>query len=258
MKVITITNAKGGTGKTTTAVNLGAGLVRSGYKTLLVDLDPQANATANLLGFLPDDQPDILDVLEGKGSLPDIVWPSNCGLHIAPMGGDRLVLPDGHVPDRRSWALALKDQLAKVPEYRFVIVDTAPTMGELTVIALGATDHIIVPVSAGYLPLIGIKNILDGIELIRDKVNGSLKVLGFLLTMFDRRESISESFRIELSKNLGALVFNTLIRINTRLKVYPYEKATVFEAESPSGRSYQDYEELTHEVLSRLKLKPVR
>lgn len=256
MAVISITNQKGGVGKTTTAVNLGAGLARAGRRTLIVDLDAQCNATQYLHRRLEDGEDGVCEMLLAEGSLtPIIVSTSVEGLDLAP-AGESLANADLNLASLMGRERYLANLLAdpELKKYDDILIDTGPYLGLLTINAFVASDCLIVPVSCEYLPLLGLKFLLETVEKVKAKLHPGLEVLGFLLTMYDRREKITFDVEDVMVKRFGRQLFDTRIRINTKHKSAPHARETIFQYESSrSGKGTQDFTALTDEVLSRLK-----
>src|SRR5262245_49402675 len=193
MATVCIANQKGGVGKTTTAVNLSAGLARRGKRVLLVDLDIQGNATATLHRPLREGERSLADVLVTERALDDVVVPTKTnGLLLAP-AGEGLAAVDLHLAQvlGREHVLARVLDAQVVREVDHVIIDTAPYLGLLTMNALVAADHLLVPVSCEYLPILGLKLFGDALGRLRTRIGAPCRVLGYLLTMYDRREKIT-------------------------------------------------------------------
>ena len=255
MKVISIANQKGGTGKTTTTVNLGAGLALKGFKVLAVDLDIQCNTTHTLFRTLSSDEEGVCEVLLDKKKIDGIIRQTKTeNLYLAP-AGESLVDADINLASKVGREQALKKSLniSEVSTFDFVLIDTAPYLGLLTLNALVASDYVLIPVSCEYLPMLGLKWLISAINRVKDNLNSKLEILGFLLTMYDRRERITTDVEDILREQFGDGVFNTVIRINTKFKAAPSEQKTIFQYENrKDGRGTSDYERLTSEVLSRL------
>ena len=254
-RTLAVSNQKGGVGKTTSAVNLGAALALMGYKTLVVDLDIQCNATHILLRDLREDEPGMCEILLAEKKVDTIVRETKVpNLFLAP-SGESLVHADLNLAGMIGRDSVLRGCLNsdKIREFHYVIIDTAPYLGLLTINALVATDYVLIPVSCEFLPMLGIRWFMRTLDQVRNKLHPDLKVVGYLLTMFDRREGISADVEDILRSQFGDMVFDTIIRVNTKHKASPSENMTIFEYEnSASGRGTVDYWKLAVEFLERL------
>lgn len=253
--VISVINHKGGVGKTTTTVNLAAGLAKLGKKVLTIDLDTQMNLTHSLIGDLQENEPNITEAILGeKVSLKAVIRPTQVeNLHIAPSGESMIDL-DLRLQSALGRELKLKNMLKanQIEDYDFVLIDNQPHIGLTTVNSLIASDYYLVPVSAEYLPLVGIKHLIKTIDQVK-ALNPTIKNLGYLLTMVDRREGISGDVEQILRETFPEEVFKSVIRINTKLKACPQKKQTIFEAEPAKGKGHTDYLNATRELLKRLE-----
>ncbi len=253
--VITFANQKGGVGKSTSAINLGAGMALNGYKVLIIDLDIQCNATHALYRELEDDEKSLTDVILGKEDISTIITETHTkNLYIAP-AGESLSLVDVELAQTTNGDLsrliaALENPITEF--FDFIIIDTAPYLGLLTLNAMAASDYIIVPVACEYFPLIGIKWLLKSIQKVRELTQRDIEILGYLITMYDGRERITKIVEEILHDQFGDKVFNTKIRKNTRIKALPLERKTIFEYENMNSAGYRDYLYFTNEVLERL------
>ncbi len=260
-KILAIANQKGGVGKTTSAVNLSAGLARQGYRTLLVDLDIQGSATASLVGQLAESSRSIAEVLEEEGPIDGcIIETSTENLWLAPAGAG-LAAVDIQLATMMGRERVLQRCLdtERVRQMDLVIIDTAPYLGLLTINALVAADHLIIPVSCEYLPILGLKLFDDTLEKIRRRLGARCEVAGYLLTLYDRRERITHEVEQILRQRFGELVFETMIRINTHYKASPSHQQTIFDYEGASGKGRHDYEMLIKELIDRLgDVSPIR
>jgi chromosome partitioning protein len=249
-RVICIANQKGGVGKTTTAVNLSASLAVAEKKTLLIDIDPQGNATSgfgvprgeisqNIYHALIDQVPPQVLLRDTELSFLKII-PSNIDL----IGAEIELVP---FPDRET---RLKNALKELKEeFDFLIIDCPPSLGLLTVNSLTASDSILIPLQCEYYPMEGLSQLLKTIELIKNNLNPDLKIEGILLTMFDKRNNISHQVTEEVRKHFGSLVFNTVIPRNVRLSESPSfgKPIILYDASSRGAESYLD---LAKEVLN--------
>jgi chromosome partitioning protein len=255
--IVAIANQKGGVGKTTTAVNLAAACAMRGQRVLLVDMDIQGSASA-FLGLSPaEGAVDVAKCLLEELPLSAAVVQTRVdNLWLAP-AGERMTLVDLHLAGVYGRERVFERALSKcVPAglepFDLVLVDTAPYLGLLTVNALVAAEHILVPVSCEYLPMLGLKLLGETLERLRDRAGAKAQILGYLLTMYDRREKITTEVEALLRARFEAKVFATVIRANTQHKSAPSHRQTIFEYEPEGGKGREDYSKLAREVLSRL------
>jgi len=248
--VYAIANQKGGVGKTTTAVNVAACIAEAGYPTLLVDIDPQANATVGL-GLPKDAVPNVYDVLCGDAEALDALTPSAIeNLTVLPsspdLAGANVELPRQPGSERR-----LRDALAGVRErFAFTILDCPPSLGPLTVNALVAADRVIVPVQTEYFALEGLAGLLDTLALVQRELNPRLTVAGMLLTMHDGRTRLARDVEREVREHFPDLVFETVIPRNVRIGEAPSYGRPVIHHD-PHCAGSDAYFELAKEVAAR-------
>ncbi len=255
--VLSVINAKGGVGKTTTTLNIGAGLARAGYRVLLIDIDLQQNLTQSLVGDLAEGEANIAEVLLGTAALDDLVRPTTTpGLFLVP-AGETLVGLDITLAGAMAREQILRNCLqeaARIREFDVVLIDNPPNISLATVNSVVASSHYLVPVSCEMLPLYGIRLLFENIEKIKRILNPDLALLGVVLTLYDRREGITERVEETLRRQLGDAVFDTVIRVNTKYKSTALSRQTIFEYEQNGrGKGSTDYHRLTDEVLVRLQ-----
>ena len=248
--VYAIANQKGGVGKTTTAVNLAACVAEAGYDTLVVDIDPQANATIGL-GIAKDTPHAVYDVLVGDLGLPEIIVSTAVErLWLAPSGPD-LAGATVELPRLDGSESRLRECLQPVRErYAFILLDCPPSLGPLTVNALVAADRVIVPVQAEYFALEGLAGLLDTLSLVQRELNPRLTVAGMLLTMYDGRTRLAQDVERDIRAHFPELVFDTVIPRNVRVGEAPsFGKPVIHHDPHSSGADA--YFELAKEVAAR-------
>jgi len=217
-KIISISNQKGGVGKTTTAVNLSASLSLLGCRVLLVDFDPQSNTSSGIGVVLGDDEKHIYHSLIGNCSLDEIVRETRIkNLFLAPSGSG-LIGSEIELLDLDSREFVLSEILKKqIENYEYIIIDCPPSLGLLTLNALTSCDSLLVPVQCEYFALEGLKSLLGTFELVKKRLNPSIDIEGFLLTMFDSRTRLSHDISENVRLHFGDKVFNTVIPRNIKL-----------------------------------------
>ena len=247
-----LVNNKGGVGKTTSAVNLAAGLAALNLRVLLADLDAQGSASLSLGLTRADFHPGTAEtILEGR-PIRDAIRPSSAaGLDILP-GSMKLASADLALADVRGRESVLKVAMAPIRAgYDFIVLDCPPSLGLLTVNALTAADFFLVPVTPDYLALEGLVNLMEAVEKIRAGIGKAAAPLGILLTLADYRLNVTEEIGRMIRKHYGGLVFKTEIRNNVRLKEAPSFGKTVFDYDARSAGA-EAYRELAKEVLRRV------
>jgi chromosome partitioning protein len=248
--VYAIANQKGGVGKTTTAVNLAACVAEAGYEALLVDIDPQCNATIGL-GVAKDRANTVYDVLVGDVALSDVIVPTAIEhLSLAPAGPD-LAGATVELPRMPGSETRLRHALAEIRDrYSFTLLDCPPSLGPLTVNALVAADRVIVPVQAEYFALEGLAGLLDTLSLVQRELNPRLTVAGMLLTMHDARTRLAQDVEREVREHFPELVFDTVIPRNVRIGEAPSFGKPVTHHD-PHCAGSDAYFELAKEVAAR-------
>ena len=252
-KIISLANQKGGVGKTTTSINLAAALAKSGQRVLLIDADPQANTSSGLGVEISALSNTIYECLvNGIDPHVAIVQTSTKNLSMIPSHID-LVGAEIEMLNLEHREQLLKKVLDQVrDEFDYILIDCSPSLGLITVNALTASDSVIIPVQCEFFALEGIAKLLNTIKIIKSKLNPSLKIEGFLLTMFDNRLRLSNQVYEEVKRHFGDLVFNTVIARNVRLSEAPSHGVSVIEYD-PSSRGAKQYTALAKELIARNK-----
>jgi chromosome partitioning protein len=251
--ILTIANQKGGVGKTTTAINLAAAISLRKKKTLLIDLDPQANASISFFES-SDIQGSMFDVLgEHRAELASVIKVTKDPmLSVAPA---RLALAklEQQLAGQFDAPFKLKDALGPIiKDYDYIVIDTPPALGIITVNAMVASTHLLVPIQAAYFAIEGTDDLLETYERIRARPNPDLKVLGVLITLFDKRTNISRDTHEQIRSVFGSVLFKTRIGKNVRLEESPAYKETImtFAPKSPGAK---EYGKLALEVIQRVE-----
>jgi chromosome partitioning protein len=254
MKIIAVTNQKGGVGKTTTAINLGAALADFGYKVLLIDLDPQGNASTGLGIAAPDRNKTSYDLLLEQTPLSQIVLATDVpNVSIVPANSDLASADIDLVSnEKRSFLLhdALRADPATETRYDFVIIDCPPSLSLLTVNALVASTSVLIPLQSEFYALEGLSQLMLTIRDIRKSANPSLRIDGVLLTMTDGRNRLSQQVEEDARTNLGDLVFETTIPRNVRLSEAPSFAMPIGQYD-PSSKGAEAYKKLAMEIIAR-------
>ncbi len=254
-KIIAIANQKGGVGKTTTAFNLGACLALARKKVLLVDADPQANATSGL-GIDPDSlDASIYECMVDGYPAVDAVVPTDVE-HLSIIGSRiDLVGAEVELMNRPERERVLHNVLAPLKDdYDYILIDCSPSLGVITVNALTAADSVIIPVQAEYFALEGISQLLNTIRIIKSRLRPTLEIEGFLLTMYDARLRLANQIYEELKSHFGKMVFENVIPRNIKLSESPSHGLPVILYD-PDSRGAIAYTELARELINRNRRK---
>ncbi|HET8796319.1 MAG TPA: ParA family protein, partial [Thermoanaerobaculia bacterium] len=227
--IITVANQKGGVGKTTTAINLSAAVANKGFRTLLIDLDPQANSTMSYIDARAVTR-SMYDVLVSEEmELPAVIVPTPVeNLFLAPSKISLAKLESKLIGDLDG-PFRLKDRMKEIgSEYDYIFIDTPPTLGMITVNALVASTHVLVPIQSSYFALEGTDDLLETIEKIKARPNPNLQLLGVVITMHDKRTTLSKDIHEAIGNVFGDRVFNTVITKSIRLEESPAYKESIF------------------------------
>lgn len=239
-KVISVTNQKGGVGKTTTSINLSAALVKRGKRILLLDMDPQGNASVGLGIDTAELENTIYDVLLSEATARDAIVQTESGVDVMTANGD-LAGAQVELLNEIGRELRLKKALVEVlPDYDYIFIDCPPALNVLTINALVASNSVMIPMQCEYFALEGLSALISTIRAIRETLNPGLKVEGLLRTMFDKRNSLSGEVSRQLETHFGNKVYETVVPRNVRLAEAPSygEPAISYSPLSKGARSY--------------------
>lgn len=248
MRIVSISNNKGGVGKTTTTVNLAAALEILKKKVLVIDMDHQSQTTYHF-GFNPNNVTrSIYDVLKGDIGFEDVIIKRN-EIEIIPANPDLKGLEFLPIPAKE---FLLKDAMDRVKGYDFILIDCPPSLGVLTLNALTFSREIFVPLQVQFLPFHGMYNLFEGVQMVKKRLNKYLDVTGIIGTMYNAKKSISNEVIEETKKRLPGKLFDTMIRENVSLQEAPSWGKTIFEYK-PDSIGAEDYMNLTKEIIERKK-----
>jgi chromosome partitioning protein len=248
-KIISIFNQKGGVGKTTTSINLSAGVGRLDKKVLLVDLDPQGNSTSGLGLDKDGDENKLYDVLALDIPIKDAIYESSAkNVNIIPSNNELAGL-EIELARLGGWETLLRDKLAMVKdEYDFIFIDCPPSLGILSVLGLIASDSVIIPIQCEYYALEGVSQLFETIQLVKANFNPNLQIEGVVLSMFDGRTNLSIQVVDEVKSFFKGKVYTSIIPRNVRLAEAPSHGLSIMDYDDKS-RGSEAYEELAEEFL---------
>jgi len=250
--IIVIANQKGGVGKTTTAINLSAACALEGKRVLLIDLDPQGNSSLSFISSEEINGSAYEFFTETQTSWKDFIYQTKIqNLHLIPARINLAKLESKLVGDFDA-IFRLRDRIEQIiPAYDLVFIDTPPTLGLITVNALVAASHVLIPIQSSYFALEGTDDLLETIEKVRARPNPELDLLGVLVTLFDKRTALSKDVEAHIRKVFGNKAFKTIITRSVRLEESPAHKQAIFSF-APNSSGAIEYKRLSKEVLTRV------
>lgn len=252
MKVIAFLNQKGGSGKTTTALNIGAGIAQAGYKVLMIDSDPQGNLSTSAGLKLDEESITLYEVLKGEASINEAVHNINNNYDLVPTD-IRQSGADIELSGVIGRELLIKEAIADLKkEYDYILIDCPPSLSVITLMGLTACTNVIIPVQAQFLALQGMTQLLNTISLVKKRTNQGIKLTGVVLTMYDPRRSLDNTVQDKINAILPGKIFNTVIANNVSLAEAPAYGLDIYTYKNNSKGALQ-YAELTKELLERLE-----
>ena len=256
-RIVSIANQKGGVGKTTTAINMAAAIAKNGHKVLLIDLDPQGNASTGL-GIEPEAREiTAYDVLVDGSSIEDAAVNTQVqNLSVLPSNTD-LSSADAELMSDKGRLLRLRNALASTEGYKYVFIDCPPSLNLLTINAFAASDSVLVPLQSEFYALEGLSQLILTVREVREALDTELFIDGVVLTMFDRRVKLAQQVEADVRENLGNLVYETIIPRSVRLSEAPSYGETILQYDA-SGRGAQAYLDLGSEFLKRDKSRKIK
>ncbi|NME71486.1 ParA family protein [Flammeovirga aprica] len=247
-QVISISNHKGGVGKTTSVVNLGAGLHQLGKKVLMIDMDPQANLSQSLGVFEPENS--VYKLLRGASDINDAIMELELDLHMIPSELD-LSGAELELSMEAGREFILKGQINKVIEdYDYILIDCPPSLGLLTINAFTTSNQVFFPLQAQFLATQGLTKLLEVIEKVQQRLNADLEIGGVFITQYDQRKILNRNVKDAITKHFGDKLFKTVIRENVALAEAPSRQTNIFRY-NPKSNGAKDYWDLAQEVLER-------